>query len=106
MTIIANTMLVLQGEADSSLDQENQSAAENICKSFESFRHLKPLGASAVVLILSAAYGVSDAVMREKIAEEYQDLLERVDPIPGQVCGLTMQFVFDTLTGVPTTGND
>ncbi|KAE9379533.1 hypothetical protein N431DRAFT_500082 [Stipitochalara longipes BDJ] len=105
MTIIANSILMLHGEKDSSWVEESQSAADNICKSIEYFRSLKPLGASSMFLILSSSYGVSNKEVREKLAEEYQDLLEEVQPQPPELCGAAMQLMFDTLTGAHFIGN-
>ncbi|KAN0114622.1 hypothetical protein V8E51_004166 [Hyaloscypha variabilis] len=109
MIIIANSILMLQGEAESSLLEENQSAADNICKSIEGFRRLKPLGALFAPLILSGAYGVSNMDIREKLAEEYWDLLDPLHSQPrelsGASVGATMQLLFDTLTGSIAPGN-
>jgi hypothetical protein len=105
MIIIANSILMLQGEAESSLLEENQSAADNICKSIEGFRRLKPLGALFAPLILSSAYGVSNVDIRENLAEEYWDLLDPLHSQPRELSGATMQLLFDTLTGSIAPGN-
>jgi len=97
MTILANSILMLHGEAHVSWIEESQSA--DICKSIQSFRRLKPLGASSIVIILAAAYGISDVEMREKLKGEYQILLYRINPLPREMCGATLQLVFDILTG-------
>ena len=96
--IIANSILLRQGEVDSFLVQESQFAANEICKSTNYFQRHKPLGHSTIgsKMTLSVAFGVSSAEQREHIVQGMQELFE---PHPPEFWRTSLQFVFDTLTG-------
>jgi len=101
--IIADSILMLRGEIDSSLSHECRSTADNICRSIEYFRQLKPVGPHQVKVALAMAFGVSSAQRRQQILHEVADLL---DPQPLEAWCAELQFIFDTLTGVHAVGKD
>jgi hypothetical protein len=93
LTIIANNILMNLDDATPSLSEECQIAADNICKSIEYFRRLRPLGSLCMHLVVSTAFGVSSSERREQLVQEIQDLL------PIKTGGFIMQYIFDMATG-------
>ena len=95
-TVIANTILARVGDTDPLLAQETQSAADNICKSFEYIRLLKPIGVLSAILWASMAFGVSSTERRAQIIMKLKELLE---PLPVSIGASEMQNIFSVTTG-------
>jgi hypothetical protein len=98
IVIIANSILLWEGEVNPSLVYECQFAADNICKSTEFFRRHKPLGHSAIgtKVVLSVAFGTSSVEQQEWIVQEMQDLFEAKSR---EFWRASLQFTSDVLTG-------
>jgi hypothetical protein len=99
--VVANRILTLQGENDSSLVKESHSAADNICKSIPYYRRLKPLGTESIKVPLSAAFSISSTGKRQQIVEALQELFE---PRSDDSWCTQMQLTFDVLTGTYSPG--
>ncbi|CZR59528.1 uncharacterized protein PAC_09422 [Phialocephala subalpina] len=99
MTIVANKLLLELGERDSSLVQEYEDAAEDICRSLEYLTSMKPRGSLWLTVTASMAFGVSGEENRHRIVEAMNGVYDPYDLIQIKDHSLVLEQTFYLLTG-------